>query len=118
MNNKLLGRAGENMVVSYLIAKGHEILEQSYRCRTGEIDIISLYGNCIHFVEVKTRSGVQYGSPKEAVTRDKLRHIYNTAGVYIKGLEARAREKSVYMPKFSYSIDVVEVLINHIEGVE
>ncbi len=118
MNKKLFGKAGEKMAANYLISRGHRILEQGYRSKTGEIDIISIEGERVHFIEVKTRSSIKYGMPKEAVTADKLRHIKNTAEVYIKALKGHHANCECCMPDFSYSIDVIEILVNHIEGVE
>ena len=136
MDNKRLGNAGEYLAAEYLEAKGHTILERGFRCKTGEIDLISKKENSIHFIEVKTRSSLGFGLPKEAVSKDKLRHINNTALVYIKYLESKleseleAKIQSKIESKFDskyeeretlrykYSIDIIEVLVNHIEGVD
>ena len=117
MNKKFFGNAGEKLAASYLESIGHRILERSFRAKTGEIDIISFDGECIHFVEVKTRSGSGFGKPREAVTQDKLRHIKNTAKVYIKLIKSRENELPNEFSNCTYSIDVMEVLVNHIEGV-
>ena len=102
------------MAVNYLISKGHMILERGYRSKTGEIDIISYFNGCIHFVEVKTRTSFNYGHPREAVSKDKLRHIKNTAEMYIKLMKSNSFDNS---REYEYSIDVVEVMLNHLEGV-
>ena len=117
MNNKLLGQSGEDMAVKYLYAKGHEILARGFKAKTGEIDIISRELDTIHFVEVKTRTSLEYGLPREAVTPEKLKHIKNTAQLYIRKMNEEIKHRSSYLPGYKYSIDVVEVLINHIEGV-
>ncbi len=118
MNKTLLGKSGEDMATKFLYAKGHEILARGYRCKTGEIDIISRYGDTIHFVEVKTRTGIEYGFPKESVTKEKLKHIKNTAEFFIKDFEEKIKSCPCCIPEYKYTIDVIEVLVNHIEGVE
>ncbi len=117
MDKIALGKSGEFMASSYLQAKGHEILERGYRTKVGEIDIISLHEGTIHFVEVKTRSDTIFGLPREAVTAEKIKHITNTAEIYIKNLNHNLKNCGCCNFDFNYSIDVIEVMVNHIEGV-
>ncbi len=49
-----IGNSGENAVADYLASIGHLILNRNYLRPWGELDIVSRYGNCIHFIEVKT----------------------------------------------------------------
>ena len=44
---------------------------------------ISLAGDGIHFVEVKSRTAPVQGEPQEAVTASKQRHIAAAAGKYM-----------------------------------
>ena len=76
-----LGTDGERRTALYLEKKGYRIMRYNYRCRFGEIDLIAFdpTGEILCFVEVKTRSGVEYGRPCEAVTCRKRRHIRKTA---------------------------------------
>ncbi len=78
-----LGQSGEEIVAGYLKKKGYTILVKNYRCKTGEIDIIARDGQVLVFIEVKTRSGVGYGFPAEAVTPRKQRQISRTAQWYL-----------------------------------
>ncbi len=59
-------------------------MEQNYKTRIGEIDIIARDGNAIVFIEVKTRESIEYGLPFEAVNSFKRRKIANTALLYLK----------------------------------
>ena len=113
MNKRQFGTVGEELALDYLKSRGHRILESNYRCKLGEIDIISLKNDTIHFVEVKTRAGMRFGLPRDAVTREKLRHIKNVAEVYMKYIGAFNNPNCNY----EYSMDVIEVMINHIQGV-
>ncbi len=79
-----LGRSGEQIAAKYLRKKGFRILEQNYRTRAGEIDIIAKIGEVIVFTEVKTRKGKFLDSPLAAVTIQKQRQISKVALEYLK----------------------------------
>lgn len=81
---QLLGKKGESIAVSFLKKNRYRIIEQNYKNRLGEIDIIARDRDTIAFIEVKTRSGNGFGSPKEAVTLKKQRHISRTAQAWLK----------------------------------
>ncbi len=51
-----IGRVGEDIAIKYLENKGFEIIEQNYRKKYGEIDIIAQKGKILHFIEVKSVS--------------------------------------------------------------
>jgi putative endonuclease len=48
-----------------------------------EIDIIASRGGVLHFVEVKTRSVMGWGTPEQAMTTDKCRALLRAAALYI-----------------------------------
>jgi putative endonuclease len=77
------GRNGEDIACSFLRQKGYEIVERNYRIPGGEIDVIAKRNNELVFVEVKTRSSVQYGYPEEAVTHSKKIRLARAARSYI-----------------------------------
>ncbi len=52
---KSLGRAGESVAQRFLEKNGFLIIEENYRLRAGEIDIIALKDRMLIFCEVKTR---------------------------------------------------------------
>jgi putative endonuclease len=88
------GDSGENLAVWYLKQNGYKIIEQNYRNRLGEIDIIAREKKSIVFVEVKSRKSIRYGSPKWAVTPKKQRKISMVALYYLKStqqIDAKAR---------------------------
>lgn len=74
-----LGRQGEQLAAEYLQQAGFRILDRNYRCAGGEIDIVAADGRVLVACEVKTRSGVRYGTPVEAVTHGKLRRLRRLA---------------------------------------
>lgn len=59
-----------------------QILEQNFRCRLGEIDIIARDGDYLVFVEVKYRKNADKGSPFAAVGIRKQRKICGVADYY------------------------------------
>ena len=96
MTNKQqkFGESSENLAAWYLKENGYKILEQNYRNRLGEIDIIARDKKTIVFVEVKSRRSIRYGSPKWAVTPKKQRKISMVALYYLKTtnqIDAKAR---------------------------
>ena len=78
-----LGRKGEELARRFLEKKGFVILEQNYRTRSGEIDLIAQEGKTLVFVEVKTRSSRRYGHPFEAVTARKRAQLTKVALEYL-----------------------------------
>lgn len=110
MNNIEKGKLGESIALKYIISKGGKIIEQNYRTKIGEIDLIVRMNGELVFVEVKSRSNINYGYPSEAVDYKKKRKIINVAKYYI--LDNSLEDISV-------RFDVIEIYltdkkINHI----
>ncbi len=78
------GKESESEAVRYLKKNGYKILEQNYRTKLGEIDIIAKDKGTITFIEVKSRRSGNYGNPKWAVTPKKQRKISMVALYYLK----------------------------------
>jgi putative endonuclease len=70
-----LGRYGEHVAVQHMRAAGLIVLDRNWRCPEGEIDIIARDGAELVVCEVKTRSGVSYGDPLEAITPTKASRL-------------------------------------------
>ncbi len=97
-----LGREGERLAAEHLVARGLVILARNWRRREGELDVVATDGRSLVVCEVKTRSGVGYGLPVEAVTRAKAARIRRLAHQWLA--ESRARFVDV-------RFDVVAVLL-------
>ncbi|NMO90016.1 YraN family protein [Actinomycetospora sp. TBRC 11914] len=97
-----LGREGERLAAEHLVARGLVILARNWRRREGELDVVATDGKSLVVCEVKTRSGVGYGLPVEAVTRAKAARIRRLAHQWLA--ESRARFVEV-------RFDVVAVLL-------
>lgn len=78
-----LGDRGEELATAYLAKKGYKILEQKWRYKHKEIDIIAFFESKIVFIEVKTRSSDYWGNPEEFVTKQKQKFLIEAAEKYI-----------------------------------
>ena len=74
-----LGKEGEQAAVDYLVGCGFRILDRNWRCAEGELDIVAVERRVFVVCEVKTRSGVGYGTPLEAVTWEKQKRLRRLA---------------------------------------
>lgn len=81
---KSLGRRGEDAAARFLRKLGYVIVARGHRDKIGEIDLIAVDGRTVVFVEVKTRTGDQKGTPAEAVDLDKQRRLTRLALAYMK----------------------------------
>ena len=98
-----LGKMGEDLALKKIKRLGYKLITRNYRCTLGEIDIIARDGDCLVFLEIKTRKGRSTGYAKEAVDRRKRGQISKAALTYMKAndcYDERAR------------FDVVAVSIN------
>ncbi len=70
-----MGVWGEDLAVAMLREKGYVILERDWHSKHRDIDIIAQKGDCIVFVEVKTRRSRDFGDPEYAIDYDKRRNL-------------------------------------------
>lgn len=78
------GKEGEEFAVKLLKKKGLKVIERNFRTPIGEIDIVAKDGKDLVIVEVKTRKGIQYGHPVEAVDHRKQNKLRRLAQFYLK----------------------------------
>ena len=84
MKRKALGELGERWAREYLERKGYLIRETNFRCREGEIDIVAEHNGCLVFVEVRTKTGSDFGTPEESVTAAKQEKLVSVAMSYLQ----------------------------------
>lgn len=77
------GLQGEALVADYLRKKGYNLVAHGYFCRFGEIDLIAWDSNTLCFIEVKTRTNLEMGLPREYVTYGKQKKLKKTALFYL-----------------------------------
>ncbi len=84
MDRRALGALGERKAVEYIKKKGYRIVEKNFRCREGEIDVIARHRDYLVFVEVRTRTGSDFGTPEESVTAAKKDKLVSLALSYLQ----------------------------------
>lgn len=108
-NNLPKGKLGERLAEKFLIKKGYRIVSRNFRTRNGEVDLIATYRYSLVFIEVKTRWGVQYGTPAEAVTPWKLRSL-TRAAEYFKLLHPTLPD-AMQIDVVAVELDVTSTLV-------
>ena len=93
LSTKQIGNLGEAVACEYLKRHGHTIAAKNYVKKTGEIDVIALEGETLHFVEVKTVLSDDFPTstyvgrdeydPSINIHEWKLRKIARTAEWYV-----------------------------------
>lgn len=104
---KKIGEIGERLACDFLKRKGYKIIDQNYRTRGGEIDIVAKEGDFFVFVEVKTRTNRTFGFPEEAIDSRKLHKLAQTAEQYFI---------AHHLYNQNYRIDAVSVEIDQETG--
>lgn len=79
-----LGRRGEEEAARHLARRGWEILGQNVRVGRRELDLIVFRRGILAFVEVKSRRGLRFGLPEEAISHRKRRDIALAAGAWLR----------------------------------
>jgi putative endonuclease len=110
---QLFGKESEALAVRYLKKNGYKILEQNYRNKIGEIDIIAKEKGSLVFVEVKARKTHVFGNPKWAVTPKKQRKISMVALYYLKAtkqihVKARFDVVALSLAKDNPQIEIIK----------
>ena len=78
-----LGRRGEDLACAELEKRGYVIIDRRFRTRCGELDIVARDGDVVVFIEVKARSGSNFGTPFESVTWKKRQRLSQMAASYL-----------------------------------
>jgi len=76
------GTLAEEQACSYLRGQGFDIVDRNVYSKFGEIDIIAIKGEVLHFIEVK--SGQDYESAVQNITPTKLHRFLQTVASYQK----------------------------------
>lgn len=98
--NHALGQLTENLAAEYLTSHGYLVIEHNYSNKFGEIDLIAKHEHTLVFVEVKAKTGLDFGHPEEMVTPKKLAKVRRMADLYLKDLRLPCR------------IDVVAIVLD------
>ena len=99
---KVLGNSGEDIAAEFLRELGYEVIDRNWRCREGEVDVVAIDDGVLVVCEVKTRRGLRFGTPLEAVTAEKVARLRRLAQSYLRAYDLSVR---------GVRIDVVGVLV-------
>ena len=94
------GRSAEDLAVDLLKGRGYQILARNWRRPEGELDVVADDGGVCVFVEVRSRTGQEFGHPLESVNPRKRGQIVRAARLYLDAEPTRAT---------GYRFDVVGV---------
>lgn len=100
------------MARRYLSRRGYRTVCKNYTALGCEIDLVMKDGDTLVFVEVKTRSGHEYGYGREAVDAFKQRRLIVAAKAFIK--EKAASEVPVRFDVVE--VDIANKTVEHIEN--
>ena len=96
------GELGERAAKKHLQRQGLKFLTANFRSPRGEIDLIFRDGDCLVFIEVKTRSSEEWTRPAAAVNRERRGRLTRAALDYLRLLRN---------PPVKLRFDIVEVLL-------
>jgi len=82
MDRQQVGKLGEKAAQKFLRRRGYRIRETGFRCRRGEIDIIAQQKDYLVFVEVRSKSNLDFGTPEESITQAKKEKLIASALTY------------------------------------
>lgn len=91
LTTKQLGDLGEKLAAEHLENHGQHVVARNWRCAEGELDLVTLDGNVLAAVEVKTRRSSRYGSPLDAINHTKARRLRKLLMAFVRAHELRVR---------------------------
>ena len=100
-------KRGEELATAHLKALGHEIVARNWRSSHLELDIVSLEGGILHFVEVKSREVPSSSAPEEAVGIVKQKKLVAAAKAFLN-----SKDREPLPADLEIWFDVVTVLID------
>lgn len=77
------GAEAESLAAEAMRAQGYEVLEQRFRYRRHDVDLVARRGPVVVFVEVKLRTDNRFGAPSEAVTARKQADLVRAASAWL-----------------------------------
>ncbi|MBI5658311.1 MAG: YraN family protein [Nitrosomonadales bacterium] len=80
------GARAEQLAAQFLQQRGLKLLQQNYRCRFGEIDLILQDGDTLVFAEVRLRSRGDFGGAAASIGAAKQGKLVRSAQHYLAAL--------------------------------
>ncbi len=90
------GQKGEEAAYFYLRRLGYVMVARNWRSprRRGELDLVGWDGDCLCFVEVKTRTTMDVKPAEAAVDAEKQQELRGMAKEYVRLLSQRKKQTS------------------------
>lgn len=104
------GNLAEKKACDFLQKQGLQLITQNFRCRLGEVDLIMRDQEHIVFVEVRSRSRIDYGTPIESVTVRKQTKILKTSIYFL--------QQRNWLNKVNFRFDIIGVNNNQFEWIK
>ena len=91
-NNIEKGKQGEDKACKYLLDCGYTIIERNWHySKNAEIDIIAKEKDTLVFIEVKTRTNLNFGHPFEAINNLKTQKIHKAISAYLAQTDLKCK---------------------------
>ncbi|MFN2149789.1 MAG: YraN family protein [Anaerolineales bacterium] len=79
-----LGAWGEQQALNFLQSRGYILLARNVHVGSLELDLVMQQQDMVVFVEVKTRTSTDYGTPEEAVSFRKQQLLQRAAWGFLE----------------------------------
>lgn len=108
VSQREIGEMAEGLAENHLLKLGYQILEKNWYHGHLELDIVARDGNELVIVEVKSRNGIRYEHPSEAITNTKIKRVVEAADAYIneKELNLETRFDVITIIFFGYDFEL------------
>jgi putative endonuclease len=80
------GDAGEQQALDFLEQAGLKLVQRSFVCKGGEIDLIMRDQSSLVFIEVRSRADKSFGGAVASVTASKQRRMVHAAQIYLQSI--------------------------------
>ncbi len=105
-----LGRRGEEIARKYLELKNYVIIDQNWRFRKWEIDLVALKDDLVVIVEVKTRSQA-FSDIGDLISEKKEQNLLDAANAYMENMEENleCRIDLIVIQTKAHNSDVIHI---------
>jgi putative endonuclease len=100
MSKQSTGQTGEALALAHLMKQGYRLIETNWRCRQGELDIVTRHNDVIVFIEVRSRHSATVETAFETITPRKRDKLIKLAQLYLESHE---------LNEATWRIDVIAV---------
>ncbi len=109
-DSSMNGQDAEHYAASFLQQHNLILLDQNFRCRFGEIDLIMQDKQTLVFVEVRMRSSESFGGAAASISPGKQKKLLSTARYYLAKLsyEPACRFDAVLISGADHHIDWIK----------